>query len=186
MIPEAREVVGEDYDTALAGLTDSITNMQRLLAGVWMLQFPDTRFMKDAARTLRRQLGSAAVEVNIITKDEQLTIVAEPGRTSVTVTPLQESLCVLVAGTSQPLQVSDLRHDALVPKKIRSGRWSSWCSVPLKVNGLVIGAVCGLEEKKPRVWSELDEALLNQTAIQIGARVDEWAHENGLVNAEGD
>lgn len=184
MIPEARDVVGEDYDAAIAGLRGSIGNMQRLLAGVWMLQYPDTRFLKETAKTLRRSLGSAAVEVNIITEDEQLTIVAEPGRTSVTVTPIHESLCVLVAGNNQPLQVSDLRHDPIA--KNVSKRWSSWCSVPLHVNGQAIGSVCGLEEERPRVWSELDEALLNQTAVWIGQAVDDWVAESRLNDAQGD
>lgn len=181
MIPEAREVVGEDYEAAIAGLGDSVHNVKRLLAGVWMLNYPNVDSLKEQARTLRRSLGSAAVEVNIITEDTQLTIVAVPGRTSVTVTPINSSLCVLTAGTGKALQVSDLQNDPLVPDSVKASKWTSWCSVPLVINGYTIGSICGLEEDRPRSWTELDEALLNQTAVQVGREVDDWAHEQGYV-----
>lgn len=182
LAPQAQTVVGTDFDAALEILQSRLDDVKRGVAAVLMIEFPDRDALSVRAQKLREDLGVDSVEVNVITAEHQVTIVAAPRGTHAELRANREdSLCVLVVGTDQPLFVSDTLHDKLTEDHAAADLWAAWASAPVHVTGCPAGAVCALKAE-PRVWTPEEEQIIQDAADDIGAMISEWverAHRVG-------
>ncbi|WP_285548422.1 GAF domain-containing protein [Actinoplanes regularis] len=119
------------------------------------------------------RLGTPFAGVNLVREDAVLFVAAtgapagldEPGGM-----PAEWSPCRRVTSRDSPLVIGDLHADSWghFPPSVLFGRMRSYVGVPLRTDGLVVGALCAL--------SETPDAFDGTTVAWLEGRADEVLH----------
>ena len=168
--------IAETFTDAYELASVELHNLARTVNAALMLMYPNRDLLVGVAHEVKTSLNSASVEVNVLVNGKQCTLVAMPNRDQVIVSIRdRDSLCVLTVLAGEALKVDDINHEKfLEDHSVKEGPWGSWCSVPIELNGVVVGTVCALEEDA-RTWDDKDEKVLQHAAEIISKTVENWA-----------
>lgn len=170
-------VLGHNYDAAYHSIKEQLNDLRRQTAAVLLAEFPDRDILVKHAESLRESLGSDGVEVNVLMKGRQFTIISMPSGTTVeTSYPDESSLCALSVGADMPLAIRNGHKSSITAGHPMLSTWSAWAAAPVHIQGYAAGTVCALEGE-PRDWNQDDERELQRIAEIISSTVEDWAEK---------
>ncbi|MGZ6734712.1 MAG: SpoIIE family protein phosphatase [Nocardioides sp.] len=120
-----------------------------------------------------RIMSASAAQISLI--DEEQHVVGAAGR-AVTLPgriPVTQSLCARVASDGEPLRIADAAIDPRVAdlRPVTHGVLGAYLGVPLRVAGVVVGALCVFEET-PRSWTVEEEGVLESLAQSVSVELE--------------
>lgn len=170
------EELADTYEIAYDGLQDAVCSLERSVYAGLLSMYPDREDFAEVTSEACNAIQSDSIQVNVLLKAKQITIIAQPDGTikSVSIDD-RHSLCVLSVGLNEPLATDDVDATRFLENHavVAHGPWKSWASVPIRIEGQAAGTVCALG-LEPRAWDDDDERQLQIAADRISDLVNEW------------
>jgi len=141
--------------------------------------------LEALARMLSRLLQVPDVAI-ALSEGGSVQTLAQAGRVPQGATP-RGAVCPQLLTAQQPLRVRDLREDSRFRHLAASGSLQgavACAAVPLRVEGLVVGAVCAVDTQ-PRDWSDEAWAHLQDAATAASAMLHSKLMAQRAQQAEG-
>ena len=142
-----------------------------------LLDTPPEEAFDRLTRMAARLLGAPVAFISLLTDDRQFfksaTGLPEPWATRRD-SPAAASFCRHVVDSRRPLVVDDARRHPLlrVTPAVRELGWIAYAGVPLVTRqGHVVGTL-GVVDVMPRLWSERDQALLQDLAASAVTEIE--------------
>lgn len=167
--------LGEHYDDTFLDIRAKVKELQREMSAMMLADYPNRDLIVTEAEALQNDMGADEIWINVLLEGKQITIVAQPDGSIVsTFLDEEQSLCVFVVGTDEPLAVDNIKEDPFLEGKEIVEKYGSWASVPLTVVGQTAGAVCALNAE-PHAWTDEDQDKLERISSRISRIINEWA-----------
>jgi PAS domain S-box-containing protein len=148
---------------------------------------PDEAF--DRLAGLARKIFRTPIAMVTLLDDTHLEAKSCAGPRHLASSPLKETFCQHVVGSSEPLVVDDAREHDLTKglSIVTCGKALAYAGVPLTVHGYVIGTLC-IADAKPRAWTRDDVGILEDLArsvlTEIALRADIEARKRAEAELE--